>query len=331
MVEVPFFVRDIRYYIKEDFDQHHDFELMPERIARSFKEMYMYESDELLLSLFFKENPTQEDLDRFLSEWDIERESDQEALLLAYFMKKHPELTFPQYVGPRLQGILKFFQYKNLKIMPHFRKMCSAIRQKNIDILIMKGGCYKHINPNFPRVMGDMDILVHDKDYKIAVDTALSFGYSYYAFQHSIDILDSKIGFLLDIHRKLNLQTGFDESISEDIFSRAHYEKVFNVDNIYVPCPEDMMFILLASLNKNMAQHSCGLNILYYITDSMFLLDLKPDFDWEIVKQNIIKTKTELMATVSIKFLNQFVPRKLPELFADEFHDKCLSYMKGVL
>ena len=324
---LPFFVRDIRYYIAEDFNQYHDFKSADDRIVARFKNMFITSSDEKLLNLYFKENPTQEDLDKFLTEWDIEREGGHKALLLAYFMKKHPEFVFPQYVGPRLQGILKFFKYKNLVIMPHFRKICTAIRDKNVDMLVIKGGSFRHRNPDFPRVMGDIDFLVRDKDFKTAVDTALSFGYSYYSFQHSVDICDPKIGFLLDIHRKLSMQTGSDELVSEDFFNRATREKVFSVDGIYVPCPEDMMFILLVNMNKNLAQLTCRLNILYYIADSMYLLDLKPDFDWEIVRQNFIKTKTELQAVTSIKFLNQFVPRKLPEFFVDEFSEKCRLYM----
>lgn len=327
MQQLPFFVRSIEYSIKQAFIKYHDADNLLERITEEYRNKYITDNDEKLLGLFFKTDVSQEDLDKFLSEWDIEEEGAHKALMLAYFMKKHPELKYPQYVEPRLNGLLKYFKYRNLRQMSYFKKICRAIKQKNVDIMIIKGGSLRFYNPDYPRIMGDIDILVGDENYKTAVDTALSFGYKYFAFEHSVDIYDPNLGFLVDIHRKLNMQTISDIKFNEDVFKRAHKEKVFDVDDIYVPCPEDVMFILLINLNKDLAQHTATNNFLYYIADSMFLLNLKPDFNWDIVKETVIKTNSKLHIALAIHFLNRFVPVKLPELFADEFREICMSFL----
>ena len=331
MQQLPFFVRSIEYYIREAFIKYNDIDSISEHIIEDYKSRYFTKSDEKLLKLYFKNDVSQEDLDNFLSVWDIEREGGQKALLLAYFMKQHPELTYPQYVEPRLQGVLKYFQYKNMVLMSHFKKICSAIKQKNVDIMIMKGGAIRHINHDYPRIMGDIDILVHIDDYKTAVDTALSFGYKYYAFQHSIDIYDPVAGFLLDIHSMLDMFTSanYKNSIYNEFFERARSEKVFNVENIYVPCPEDAMFILLVNFNKNLAQGMGTNNFLFYIADSIFLLNSKPDFNWDIVKQNAVKSKTESQIYITLRLLNEYISTKIPVFFADEFNEKCRLLIFG--
>ena len=327
MQQLPFFVRSVEYHIKNAFIKYGDIDSLLEHIVSDYSAQYITENDEKLLKLFFKDDATQEDLDNFLSEWDIEEEGGNRALMLAYFMKKHPELKYPQYIEPRLQGLLRYFKYRNLTLMSHFKRICSAIKKKNVDILIMKGGLLRYYNPEYPRLMSDIDILVHDYDYKTAVDTALSFGYKYFAFEHSLDIRDPALGLLVDIHRKLNMQTQTDILFNDDVYGRAHQARVFNVDGIYVPCPEDAMFIMLINLNKNLAQDTSAQNFLYYVLDSMFLINYKPDFDWEIVKQTVIKTKSQLHIAIAVHFLNRFTPVKLPEFFVDEFKERCRLFL----
>lgn len=326
MQQLPYFLRKIEYYIREMFIANPTIENLLEEITIFVKNMCITSSDEKLLNFYFKNDASQEDLDNFLSEWDIEEEGGKKALALAYFMKQHQNLKYPKYVEPRLHGLLKYFKYRNLITIAHFHKICTALKKENIDVLIMKGGAIRHCNSDYPRIMGDIDILVPQKDYDKAKSIGLSFGYGFFLFSHSIDLYDPKLNMMLvDIHRKIDMQSESDELICEDFFKRAHQEKIFNVDGIYLPCPEDLMFILLINMNKNIVQNTSTLNILYYILDSMYILNLKPDFDWDIVKQNTIKTKTEIPISVMLHFLNKFVPIKLPEFFSEEFYSKCVS------
>ncbi len=74
-------------------------------------------------------------------------------------------------------------------------------------------------------------------------------------------------------------------------------------------------------------QYTSIYTVLYSIFDCVYLLQNKPDFDWEIVKQNTVTTKTEAQVHVAIKFINEFVPEKLPELFKEEFKENSILYL----
>lgn len=330
MKKVPYGKRNLKYYIKKTFieNEYSCIDDIKEKIVQYYKDKYITESDRKLLNLFFKKDVSQADLDKFLEEWDIEREGGHKALMLSYFMKIHPELDYSQYIGPRLNGILKYYRFNNLKLLANFKKICTAIKAQNIDILILKGGAFKHYNPEFPRIMGDIDILVNEADYEKAKQTAIGLGYKYKEFKHSVDIHDPVTdNNLFDLHHRLDMQTGIEALLNEPLFKRAKLEKVFGVDGVYVPCPEDMMFILLINLNKNLARYTSLHSILYSIIDSRYLLDIKPDFSWNIVKQNAILTKTKPQISLAVKFLNEFVSDKLPNLFDKEFDDETILYL----
>ena len=320
----PYWDRNLEYYITDSLSENPaDIKSVSQNVISYYKNSYISENDEKLLKIIFNENVSQADLDNFLSEWDIEKEGAHKALIFSYFMKTHPKLIYSQYIEPRLNGMLKYYRFKNLNLLSHYKRICTALTEANIDILIIKGGALRHCNPDFPRLMGDIDIIVPEKDYKKAKEITLGFGYKYEESPHSIDIHDPNTNInLLDIHHKLDTQTICGASIYKDLFKRAKREKVFNVDNIFVPCTEDMMFLLLINLNKNLAHFNNTPGILYSIIDSMYLINLKPDFDWNIIRKNAIKTKTEHQVAVTLNFLNEYVPQKLPEMFEKELYDK---------
>ena len=104
-----------------------------------------------LLKFLFLKNPAQKDLDDFLSEWDIEVAGAQQSLFLAYFMKKHPELEFPQYVKPRLDGLINFYRFKKIKVLEIFSKITKELNNEGI----------------FPVAVGNIAIKCLDQNYSI--------------------------------------------------------------------------------------------------------------------------------------------------------------------
>ncbi|MGN1153328.1 MAG: hypothetical protein ACI4S3_04810, partial [Candidatus Gastranaerophilaceae bacterium] len=84
------------------------------RLTDTFSNEFLSEKDKMLLELTFSKNPTQKDLDEFLKKWDIEATGSNKSLMLAYFMKLHPQLKFTNYELLRLNGLLKFFRFANL-------------------------------------------------------------------------------------------------------------------------------------------------------------------------------------------------------------------------
>ncbi len=302
-------------------------------LIEGFKSELMNDNDRNLINMIFSSNPTQEKLDLFLQKWDIEAVGGSKALMLAYFMKLHPELKFSEYVGPRLSGLLRFYKFQNMKLISHYTKICNELKKKNIAPLILKGGAIKHLRPEFPRVMGDIDVLVRENEYQKAGKIAEEMGYDCAWDIHSVDLhpKNSEEG-IMDIHKCVYMNTGFERNINEDLFNRAKKEKVFGIETL-VPSNEDLLFISLVNMTRNLANKTSWHGVLFTLFDVKHLIESKPNFEWNIVIENARKTKTEIQICFATKFINNIVPNLLPEniqkeaLFNKEINDYCVLLM----
>lgn len=331
MKRINYWKLNLKYYIKNAFLDNgaSSVDKLDELIMCKFHKRYITDKDVELLKVVLKDDISQEEFDRFLENWDIEEEGGHKAIMLAYFMKVHPDIKYPVYIEPRLKGLLQYYRFRNLKSISYFKKVCGRLKDSNIDMLIFKGGLMRHLRPEYPRFMTDIDILVRNKEnFEQAKSVAQESGCTYCEYNHSIDLSDDVLGGgVLDIHHKVDMISEAEALLNEDLFKRASLEKVFNVEGIYVPCCEDMLFLTLINLSKNIMRVSSYANILHAIIDCDYLIKLKPDFNWDIVKQNAIKTKTEDQIYIIIKFVNLFLPEKLPVMFEQEFKDKSVLYL----
>lgn len=298
-------------------------------VIDNFCDEIMTCEDKLLLKLAFTEKPSQEELDEVLNKIDIEALGGNKALLLSYVMKRHPELRFREYEGPRLIGLLKFFRFQNMKLIAHFKKVVEALNKNKIPSLIIKGGAMKHIRPELSRIMGDIDILIPYNEFKKAKKIVKELGYEFEEYIHSIDLHPSaSLEGAVDIHRYIDMQTGFEKSINNDLFKRAKKEKIFFTD-AYLPSYEDLMFLTLLNIEKNLRNNTSSAGILFALFDCKFFLENKPDFDWDIIIKNTKKTKTQLQISFAIKFINKISPdillEKIPEgvVFENELDSYC--------
>lgn len=293
-----------------------DLERLTKLISDNLQKEILTPCDISLLNLVFKEKPKQEDLDKCLENYDIEVVGGHKALMLSYFMKMHPDLSYPDYVAPRLKGLLQFYRFQNMKLISHFKKICNELKKLKIDFLIFKGGCMKHLRPDYPRVMGDIDILVDEKNWKKCGEIVQKMGYDVCWDIHSIDIheKDRLEEGIMDIHKYIIMESEKEKSIIKDIFKQAKMQNVFGVETL-VPCNEDLFFILLANMVRNLRHKTSYTGILYNLFDCKFLIDSKPDFNWNIVINNAKKTGTQTHIWFAIQFLNNIVPNLLPKTF----------------
>lgn len=262
--------------------------------------------DESILSIALDSGTSQERLDSFLAGWDIEKAPIKSVMLLAYALESRPDLVLPPSVGPRLGGVLKFCRYQNINKLAHFSKVARELRANGIPVLILKGGAMKVYRPSFPRWMNDVDFLVRPSDYGRAVEIAMGMGYGEpMATEHSTDLRVPGSGEgLLDIHRCLDLSTGREEELSEDLFRRAE-EKVFFSVKGYLPSPEDMVFIALTNLYKNLERNQTPESSVTTFFDLKYLVGFKPVFDWGIVLENARKTGTLFQVLLSANILSR--------------------------
>ena len=290
--------------------------------------------DRRLLKLALDEGTTQEDIDAFVKDWDIEAAPIRSVMLVAYIMKTRPDLEFPATISPRLKGVLSFCRFQNLKREAHFRKVSSALSAEGIPSLVMKGGAMKVYRPDFPRWMNDIDMLVPASEYERAVDIAVSMGYGrIMVTDHSVDLhLEGSDEGLLDIHKHLEMFTGKEEALNDALFSRALKRNVFSGEGL-VPCPEDMVFIALVNLYKNLAKNQTPESSLTTFFDIKYLIARKPDFDWSLVKDSAKKTGTEFQIYYSVVFLSSIIPDAFPPMLTEsdlsdkEFENQLVDFL----
>ena len=240
--------------------------------------------------------------------------------MLSYFMKRHPELNFTAYEGPRLKGLLKFFRFKNLSTISHFTKIGRELNKAGITPMLLKGGAMKFLRQDLPRVMSDIDILVPEKDLMKCAKLAEPLGYWWEKVDiHAIDLhpAGSEEG-ALDVHKFIYMETGHEKTLLKGLYKRAGKIVAFGV-NALIPSNEDLLFISLVNLARNLRNKTSQAGLLYTLFDCKYLMESKPDFDWDIVRENARKTHTEIQMNFAMKFIEKISPDVLPEEIK---HDK---------
>jgi hypothetical protein len=294
-------------------------------------------NDRLLLDLIFREKPAQKELDEFLARWDVEKEGAHKSMMLSYFMKAHPELSFSDYVKPRLEGLLQYYRFYNMQTLARFPDLGRALNRAGIPILIFKGMAMKLLRPELPRVMEDIDFIVPKEKYAEAAQVAKSVGFEYkfeYTVdhnlerdtRHSADMIHRDKKCLIDIHRYLNLTYG--EKIDALLFERARKLNTYGVE-AFIPCHEDLVFIVLNNLLTNLSEKTSIKGVLYALFDYTYLVNDKADFNWDIVIDNARKTKTTLDIRLALEIIEYLVPGIMPqglkktERFASQLSSLC--------
>lgn len=304
-------------------------------IVELFYNDLVSQEDQKLFELAFAKKIEQAQLDEFFRNFDIEKLGERKSMMLSYIMKANPQLQFSMYEKPRLEGLLKFHRFHNLKLIAHYAKIVKALNQENIVPLIFKGGAMKHIRPDLPRSMGDIDILIPNEiEFAKARTITGNLGYIEESVEdHSIDFCtpNGKEG-VIDIHRYIYLESDYDKKFLQDLFTRATKEKTFGVQ-AFVPCHEDMLFLGMINLARNLNNQTSLHGILYSLFDFKFLIESKADFNWNLVLKNIAKTKTHAQALLAMKFTNMIIPEMLPEslLASDSINKKFLGHCNKII
>ena len=282
-------------------------------LIKNFYNEIMKDEEKSLMKLVFAPNPTQRELDELLKSWDIEVKRLPKNLLLSYFMKYHPELEFSSYCAPRLKGLLKNVRFKNMMVVSHFVKIVRALNEEGITPMILKGGAMRFLRPELPRIMGDIDILVHEKDFIKSMNIAKKLGYYWEKIDiHSVDLHDPKTGKnAIDLHKFIYFKTGCEKKFLPKLWKRAKKHNVFGV-SAYVPSDEDMVFIALVNLSRNLRDKTSQSGLLYTLFDCNYFIN-QPNFNWETVKQNAKMAHAQIPMNFAMKFINQISPHIIPD------------------
>jgi len=286
-----------------------------EYIARLLRRQQVKPADEALLALVFAEKPTQAQLDETLAVCDIEVMGAHKSLMLSYLLHEHPELTPSPYAGPRLKGLVSYFRFKNLETLAHFSKIGRVLNEAGLTPLIFKGAAMKFLRPGLSRPMGDVDILVPAARFDEAVKLCRKLGYTGRRVSHAINLMTPEGRYTVDIHHSFFPGRGMPPAFQQGLWARASRKQAFGVD-VWLPSYEDLFFLVLVNLTRNLREKSSLAGLFYALFDCRFLFHAKAGFDWGLVRANAGLTGMEIEVRLAAEFIKALVPSLLPDLEA---------------
>ncbi|MDR2056386.1 MAG: nucleotidyltransferase family protein [Desulfovibrio sp.] len=283
------------------------------RVIAVFRDQYVTPADRVLLNTVFADGPTQESLDECMRVCDIESLGAGKCILLSYLLHDHPELRLSDSDGPRVNGLITYFRFANMKVLAHFSKTGKAFNRAGIPMLLFKGAAMKVLRPDLSRPMGDVDVLVPKARMDEAVRICEGLGYLHYREEsrHGVDF-HTEAESAVDVHHSLFDPPGDARAFQDNLFARAAPRRAFGVDFL-LPCREDLCFLVMTNFTKNLREHTTLGGLYYALCDCRFLQKDKKDFDWAIVRKNAADSGKELEVRFAAEFMNAVVPGTVPD------------------
>lgn len=238
-------------------------------------------------------------------------------------------MVVDSFLSSRWKKLLLLWEQENSIYRNALSFVEHQFRIENIDSCLLKG---LSLNAEeLPRDMGDLDILVYEKDLLKAICILKSAGFEYVGerrkaflrscerggnfkelmkWSNQFEFLDEKSGLLIELHthffeRKRVYSFDVDpiwNSVS-DIMGRKTFHKGLQC---YVPCPEDRLW-LIAMHNGMRRTHYRGSFSFRYLLDMSEQIKKYP-IDWDLLIEYSIKTSTSGFIYFSLKQCDQFYP-----------------------
>jgi hypothetical protein len=284
------------------------------RIVGRLLSDYVSERDRTLIDCVFAPAPTQATLDACLRVCDIEALGAHLSLMLSYLMHEHPELQFSEYAAPRLHGLIRFYRFANVETLSRFASIGKALNAADIPFVLFKGAAMKALRPGLARPMGDVDILVHPEHMAATVKICEKHGLhdARTGSAHAVDMHTAAGKSAVDVHCAV-LESEKDTDVFHgELFSRARPVTVFGV-RVLLPAHEDLYFLVLANLTKNLRAKTSIHGLFYALFDCRFLPADKPGFDWSIVRDDARQAGVEFEIRLAVEFMNALVPGIVPD------------------
>lgn len=289
------------------------------RLVESFYRKLVTPLDQRLIDLTFAVEPSQAAVDALLQEWDIEVAGAGKAGLLSYVLNAHPELDFGDYTAPRLKGLFMRNRFANLKLVAHFTKVGRRLNDLGLRPLVIKGGAMKFLRPELPRDMGDIDFLLPTRaEVERVCGLVRELGYQgeIGGSNHAATICAPDGAEVMDIHWTMDFMSSYDsDAFWTGVRARSRACKVFGVDAL-VPAAEDLLFIVLQNLAKNLRKQQTLKGAVFAAFDCAWL-QARPGFDVARVLADVRETQTDFNAALAAQFVNRIVPDLLPALMTD--------------
>jgi len=282
-----------------------------------FIQKHLSENEKTVFEFMLSKNPDLESAKKLFENFDISSASDNKILLFSNFVKTHPKLGLDKFLPAKTSELKEFYMRRRLELFVHLDKVAGEFNAQGVRPMLVKGALMSFLNPDLLRTMGDVDIIVPADKFDYSKEIAQKLNYEYAKEPHSFDFHEkgSEKG-VVDVHKYIYMDTKCEMNLNQSLWQRAK-EITFLDREFCIPCDEDIIFISLVNLARNLRNNTSFSNILYSFFDCKHILENASDFNWDTVLENAAVTKTLPQLYFSLYFIRNLMPEIFPEKLFD--------------
>jgi hypothetical protein len=270
--------------------------------------------NQLLIKLLFADKVAQAAVDKLLRGYKMDDVWIDFSFLLALLHKKHPQLLFPPKDIPRLQGLIRYSQCRNMALLNALKKIGQQLNDANITPMLTAEIAKLYFFPAEKKIAWRGRLYIDAADYKKTHDLFIAAGYTTKTTEWGTEF--HKDSAIFQLCRLTENKLG----IYEKMYAYSSEMAIFGV-NVHIPSIEYLLYITLTGAYCNMIAPTKE-SMIFYLYDCVYLLKNTKNCNWK----KLIDIAATPDAWYKIRFVldsveelaPNTVPKDLPEkIFAD--------------
>jgi hypothetical protein len=234
--------------------------------------------------------------------------------LLIANLQQHCQDCISARYQERLRWLYTANAARNLRLAGYLLQLSRRLERDRIRAIPYKGPtlAYQAYGNIGYRQIGDLDILVHPRDYERCRLSLLDHGFEKIAdYSWECTLRDKGCGIHLDVHRSLTPDQFAVRLDFGSIYRRLDAQQVGD-GWVQLPCPEDMLIVLSIQLAKDAWGHDYKSVQLGKLCDLAELLRRHPTMDWVQVRRDAGRFGYQGMLAVGVGLAHRILGAPLP-------------------
>ena len=273
------------------------------------KFLNLSQKEDILLKLYIKNKVTKEEVYHLLYDFDynIEKEKLTFNFLLAHVFQNNPQIPVPQDIKPRLEGVLRLFQYNNVPLLLGLKQFALELNKNNIPVMLVKGAAMRILEANKARMMYDVDCAVPKENFEQAVEISKKLGFKIYGtFENAVAIVREPKQ-QIDLHHSIVKTHKDSDKIYKQIFEGSKQYNFYGLP-VLIPNTEDFLFLLLNNGFDNIIYSQPFYKNVSWLLDGLYIIKNNKNINWNVILKKAKQTETLAQIKVMIELFQLLAP-----------------------